>query len=238
MKYPKPIATAIILLTSISLFSQSIEIIGGMNSANFYDFKGNEQSISSEYYGQRAYAIGLGYETKKLSRNTIRFTLCYDKYGGRLKASDIDYWSGQDANVMIDKSVIALGVFPLNLLLFNTLIINVGMEVSSLLYSYSHGNMREWDRSGNASIYDLKDIQYNASAYYGIRGRLTYDIPISKGFAIMPQYSFYLGLSNEFVSFPSFTKSLRHFVGIGVKAYLPRSAYSGEDVEQIINPDR
>jgi len=217
---PKIALVLSILFASAPLHSQSWELIGGANENLFFDFKQNEEQINSEYFGRRGYVFRIAYETKSFSRTTMRYTLSYDKFGGSVKVSDVNYWSGQRTEAEVSKSTISLGLFPLNLLLFEDLIINLGVEVSSLIFCSTDGMTVEWNRSGNKTVYDLNEIHFNSDIYIGIRGRITYDIPVSERLAITPQYSFYWGISNEFAEFPDFAKSMRHYISIGIKAYI------------------
>ena len=46
--------------------------------------------------------------------------------------------------------------------------------------------------------------------------RVGYEFRLSDRMMLAPQYSFYYGLSPEFEQFPEETKSMRHFLGIGL----------------------
>ncbi|HYX09502.1 MAG TPA: hypothetical protein VE912_22420, partial [Bacteroidales bacterium] len=59
--------------------------------------------------------------------------------------------------------------------------------------------------------------KFSSSTYFGFQGRIAYDFKFSESFWISPQYLYYFGLSNEFVDFPENTKSMRHYICIGIK---------------------
>ena len=67
--------------------------------------------------------------------------------------------------------------------------------------------------------YDLQEKydRFSASTYVGIQGRFAYDIKASKSTWISLQYLYYIGLSNEFIEFPTETKAMRHYFCIGIK---------------------
>jgi hypothetical protein len=214
----KKIFIGLILLNSLTAFSQNIEIIGGLNQNNFFNFKQNEGHFSSSYKSDYGYAIRVGLEDIKVDWLTLRFTLSYDKYGGELKAS-ISKLSGEyTTNARIDKSVISLGVFPVNFKIMDRIDLNFGFELSRLINENYSGTSSGWRMGTPYWSYDLIDKydRYNSKTYFGVRGRIAYDFNISDKLAISPQYSYYFGLSKEFDEFPETTKSMRHYFCIGL----------------------
>lgn len=59
--------------------------------------------------------------------------------------------------------------------------------------------------------------RYSSNLYFGLRGRIAYAFNVTDKLAITPQYSYYLGLLNEFVEFPQQTRSMRQNFSLGVQ---------------------
>jgi len=215
----KKIFFVLILLSSLTAFSQDIELIGGLNKNDFFDFQQNEGHFSSSYNYAYGYAIKLGVENIKVDWLTLRFTLGYDKYGGELAARDGGLGGGYTTDAKIDKSVISLGVFPINFKIFDRIDLNFGFEFSGLVSENYSGTSSGWQMGVPNWSYDLNDKydKFSSKTYFGLCGRIAYDFNISDKMAISPQYSYYFGLSNEFDEFPEATKSMRHYFCIGLQ---------------------
>jgi hypothetical protein len=215
----KIILIGLFFLNGLTLFSQNLEIISGINKNTFFDFQQNEGHFSSSYTSDFGYAIWLGIEDIKAGWLKLRFTLGYDKYGGSLKASDGGLGGGYTTVAEIDKSVISLGVFPINFKIIDKINLNFGVEISGLINESFKGTSSGWILGEPDWSYDLNDKydKYSAKTYFGLRSRIAYDFNISDNLAISPQYSYYFGLSKEFDEFPEATKSMRHYFCIGIK---------------------
>jgi hypothetical protein len=215
----KAILTFVIIANSVIVFCQNIEVFGGINSNIFYDNNENDPHYSSSYKSDFGYCAGIGFESKKIDWLTVRFTLQLDNYGGEINAYTDGLGSGNLTEATIDKWLISLGLFPINFRLFHKIDLNFGFEVSRLINETYNGTISGWlYRQPNWS-FDLQD-KYNHFSLpicIGLRGRIAYDFKLSKTYIISPQYSFYYGLSKEFQEFPHETKSMRHYLSVGIK---------------------
>jgi len=218
----KKILTGLIILCSLTAYSQNIELIGGLNKNNFFDFQQNEGHFSSSYQPDYGYTIRLGVENITFDCLTLRFTLGFDKYEGELTASDGGLGGRYTTDAKIDKSVISLGVFPLNFKIVDRIDLNFGFELSGLIRENYSGTSSGWLMGNPDWSYDLNDKydKFNSKTYFGLRGRIAYDFNISDKLAISPQYSYYFGLVKEFDEFPEETKSMRHYFCIGLQRKL------------------
>jgi len=211
-----------ICLTNLTLFSQDIELVGGINKNNFFDFNTDEGHYKSSYTSGLGYSVGIGIEDIKLDSLKLRFTLSLDKYSGQLNVSDGGLGGGNTTKAEIDKSVISLGFFPLNLKIMNRIDLNFGFEFSRLIHEFIKGTASGWSISNPSWSYDLSEkyTRYSSLTNFGLKGRIAYDISLSDILVISPQYSFYYGLLNEFDEFPKETKSMRQYICIGVQMKL------------------
>ena len=107
---------SILLLINIyNLRSQNIEVFGGINYNKFHDYKNNQGHYSSTYKADKGFAVGIGVDSIVIDGFRLRFTLQFDKYRGKLEVSDGGLGGNYSTDAKIDKSVISLGFFPLNL---------------------------------------------------------------------------------------------------------------------------
>jgi hypothetical protein len=209
-------------LINISLYSQSIEIVGGLISNKFYDFNHDDPHFSSSYSHGFGYSALIGIDDVKLEWLKLRFTLSYDKYSGGLEAGYSGLGGGNSTIADIDKSLISLGIFPLSFKIIKRIDLNFGFEFSGLISESFKGESSGWSYLQPDWSYDLNEkyTRYSALTYFGLRGKIGYDFNISDTFSISPQYSYYFGLSNEFDEFPEVAKSIRHYFCIGIKMKL------------------
>lgn len=209
-------------LSNLALFSQSIEVMGGLTRNVLFDKHNNSGHYSSSYTSESGYSFGIGIEDVKVDWLTLRFTLSYDKYGGKLKASDGSMAGGYTTNADIDKSIISAGIYPFNFKLFKKLDLNLGFEYARLISESFSGVRYGWmigEPDWSANLEDSYD-KYSATNYFGLRVRLAYDINITEEIIVSPQYSFYRGFSSEFIEFPRETRSNRHYFCIGIQKKL------------------
>ena len=212
----------LICLGNMSLFSQNMEVIGGINKNNFYNFNQQGHFVSS-YTPGLGYTLKVGIEDVKVDWLKLRFTLGYDRCSGKLEASDGGLGGGYTTIAEVDKSLISVGVFPVNFKIINRIDLNFGFDISGLISETIEGTRSEWRiDEPYGSNYDLSDIydRYSSLLYFGLKGRLAYDLRISDKLVISPQYSYYFGLSNEFDEFPEQTKSMKHYFCIGIQKRL------------------
>ena len=129
---------------------------------------------------------------------------------------------GNTANIEIEKSLISLGIFPVNFRILNSIDINVGVEISRLIHEKFNGTESGWAMYFPNWENTLQDEyeRYSSLNYAGFIGRVAYDFNLTETIAISPQYSFYYSILNEFDEFPVDTRSMRHMFCIGIEKKL------------------
>lgn len=208
----------LIAIISCNLFSQKIELFGGANKNVFHDYN-NDRHFSSTYNSDYGFSAGFGLDSIKIDWLTLRFTLEYDKYKGKLNATHVSLGGGNTTIANIDKSVISLGIFPINFLIFKRIDLNFGLLISRLITESNNGTITGWKIGSPDYNYILQDRykRYSTLTYFGFQGRIAYDFKISQSIIISPQYIYYFGFSNEFVESPEDTKSMRHYFRLGIE---------------------
>lgn len=209
-------------ISCLSVYGQSIELYGGLSNNRFHDYRQNEGRYSSSYEPGNGYSIGIAVDSIKADVMSLRLTLKFDKYAGSLKASGGGQGGGHTTEAQIEKSLISLGVFPVNLQILKRIDFNFGFEIARLVSESYVGTRSGWAMNQPAWSYELEEMYEEYSSYmsFGISARLAYNLRIDETFSLSPQYSFYFGLVNEFGRFPEATKSMRHFLGLGIKKKL------------------
>ncbi len=207
----------LLMVFSINLHSQRIEVFGGINITHYYDSQENTVPYNwSRYSSKSNHFLGIGIEEVKIVGQNIRFTLDYHLTEGsaysRVGTADMS----SDFYVITDKSILSFGFYPYNQKIFNSFQISLGAVYSFLIRESYKGITTSFDANMNTgNSLDLQGRKFNSPHYFGLQGRLKYDFTLSKRVAIYPQHAFYMGLVEEFNDFPKDTKSIRHYFGIG-----------------------
>ena len=207
------------ILISNNLFSQKIELFGGINKNKFFDFEGNYPHFSSTYYSDYGLSASLGIDSVKLDWLLLKFTIQYDIYKGKLIANNGGLGGSFNTRASVNKSIISLGIFPVNFKIWKRINFSLGFSVSRLLNESFTGIMQSsiLNKPPSTSLLQDQYKQYSSNSNTGIQGSLSYDIRMSKSIWISPQYSYYFGLKKEFREFPTETKAMRQLLAIGIK---------------------
>jgi len=222
----------LLLSLSITASAQSLEFNAGAQLNSFYRVT---NYLTIPFYTPKVgYSINVGIDDVYLNRIRLRFTLGLNTYGGQLNTGWNDPpFSKYSIDGQIDKTVIQLGFYPLNFKVKERLNINIGPQFSMLIHEKVEVRFDERlvfidpnviaeeiiviESSGNLNE---RHDSYNAKYYVGANIRVAYDIPLSEKYSLVPQYSFYTTISNEFTEFPKATKSMHNMLGIGIKRKL------------------
>lgn len=119
------------LAFSTSTFCQSkIEIYGGNSINAFHDYMSDEGHFQSYYdAGLSGYSAGIAIDNVQVDWLKMRFIFQFDKYDGKLVVTDGGLGGSYTTNASINKSVLSLGMFPINLKILSKLDFNLGFEV-------------------------------------------------------------------------------------------------------------
>jgi hypothetical protein len=215
----KTFFTIVICFSCLTLFGQKIELFGGQNKNTFFNSAQTSGHFNSSYNSGSGFFAGIGVDSVKVDWMTMRFTLQLEKYGGKLEASDGGLGGGNSTHASIDKSIITLGLFPLNFRILKKIDLNLGLEISRLLDESFNGTIGGWMMGQPNWSENLQDkySRFSSLSYFGIRGKISYDFLLTHSIIISPQFSYYYGLSGEFDEFPTETKSMRYSFGLGLK---------------------
>ena len=210
----------LILICSYTLHSQSFELIQGFTKNNFYDRQEMSSGNRSSYSSDISHFYGLGLHQIKAGKLDIGITIIYEKYRGTVMADSTGLNVGRSIEADVNKSILSFGFYPINTTLFGNVDLNLGVVASSLVREKFSGTDRTFDTGSSSGVpaADLQDkyAQFSSNSYLGIRGRLVIKYKVGKEFYLVPVYSFYYGLLDEFRDFPRSTKSMRHSFGLAL----------------------
>jgi len=215
--------TSIALLLCMPIYGQDIEVFGGLNTTFYHDNEDDSGHYRSSYNSGSGYSFGVAIDSIRFDKTRhIRLTLMYNKYSGGLTVSDGGLGGGYTTQADFEKQIISLGVYPLNLRDIKGFDINIGFEVSRLIQESINGIRKGWFAGENYS-HILQDKQYSSTSTIALCARLAYSFKLNESILILPQYGFYYGLKGEFQEFQKGTKSIRNFIGVGMKMTLNRN---------------
>jgi hypothetical protein len=217
-----------LVLNCNKIISQRIEYTGGINRNRFYDFKNddNYHYYRSDYEVGKGFSFGFSVEDIRTDSIPMRLTLNVSNYKGTVNVADGYLNGGSRSEFTANKYVISAGIYPLNFKYKKNIHFNLGLQIDYLIaqsiignHYYYHGLEAEEKVSlTNTNLYYYIDVQRNI--YFGVALRISYDIPLPNDWFIVPQYSFYFGLTKEFKNIESNTNSLRHLFSLGFSKLL------------------
>jgi len=119
----------------------------------------------------------------------------------------------------VNKSILPLGVFPVNIRILKRIDLNFGLVISRLIRESFSETTSGWKLTQPAWNSNLQDKynRYSSLTYWGLQDKVAYNFKLTKSVYISPQYLYYFGLTKEFVEFPDFTLSMRHYLCLGIK---------------------
>jgi len=129
----KTFISILIFLNCYGLFGQKIEVFSGVTNNVFHDYNRDEGHSWARYNSDFGFTAGLGLDSINIRWLRLRFTLQFDNYNGKLDAADGGLGQGHTAKAKINKSIISLGVFPINFRMIKRVDLNFGFEVSRLM---------------------------------------------------------------------------------------------------------
>ena len=214
----KTILYLLLILNCCQLHAQRVDVFSGINLNKYYDTQ--DYIFGSDYSNELGYNLGIGVELNDLS--WLRIALNYTNYSGGLRVSEGGQAGRNTTQGTIRKSLLSVEIYPIRL--EGGLDLNIGFAVSTLINHRTNATssgffMGQPFVSWNEAINERYE-KFNSSVYFGLIGKLSYRFVISDQLELVPYYSYYIGLSNEFLEFPESTKAMRHNIGIGLSKAL------------------
>ena len=197
---------------------QQIGLSGGYCQNHFHDFRKDEGHMITDYEEGPGYSFNINLDNVYLDTFLIRFSLNFTKYLGSIRTTDGGLGGGSTTKAAVEKYALGLSIFPINIKIYKELRLNFGGEFSYLVNSKVNGTQSSWNISSGGNNVDLDDgsVDIFKEFNFGILSRLGYNIKLFKHWFLIPEYNFYLGLTNEFDDIESNVYSFRHYFMLGV----------------------
>lgn len=217
----KLLITLILLLPFTSTCAQSVEFTSALSLNSFYN-KVESPRQSSTYSAQPGPFLGFTFSSKKSKFTNWRIFVGFENYGGMISVYDGGNGGGTRVEAKVNRSALLLGFYPLNIHLWNNLTAHLGFEASKIVYDGFEGTSTTFLLfNGSTTVTDLKELHstFNNDSFGACLG-LSYTIKFRQHIYIVPQYTFYNGLTYDFSRTPIGVKSRRHRIGIGIRKEL------------------
>ena len=216
------LTTIVLSVFTFTSYAQNIEYTAGFNHNVLYDTQDDSPFTSTSYQSKSGFYGHVAIEDIKFEWMKFRFTLGMEHLQGEFTASEGGQSGGTTNTGDYKKTNITFGVYPINKLLLRHIDFNLGIEVSKRFQETLNGTSTISSQKNSGSTVTLNE-RYNdftKGVNTGIKARLAYDLKFNETWLISPQYEFYFGLNHEFNKLPKRTKSIRHYIGIGMQKIL------------------
>ncbi|WP_373549873.1 hypothetical protein [Haliscomenobacter sp.] len=202
-----------------NLPGQNLSFFAGLNGTVLHDYHSFEGHYRSDYQSGLGYSLGIGLDRIKWFWRNIPFNFKFERYGAQLSAGDGGLGGGYSVDARVDKSILTLGIYPLNFRIKQNFKLSIGTEMAYLLAEQLQGKYGSWigGQTPRETTLVEKYPHYSRKTYLGLGANLSYDWSISPSLVVAPYYTYYFGLSNEFREFPNITKAMRHTVGLALR---------------------
>lgn len=186
---------------------------------HFFDLqKEDSPHTATEYENGSGYRFNIILDNIYLDTLLFRFSLNFTKYDGSFKARDGGLGGSGTIKADVDKCVLGLTIFPINIKVFKELRINIGGEFSYLINSEITGSKSSWNMASGGNYSDLASdsVDIINEFNFGILHRIGYNFKVYKQWYLVPEYNFYLGLTREFDDIGPNVYAFRHYFMVGV----------------------
>lgn len=181
-------------ISSMTLYSQPVEIFGGANKNVFYGKNDDSYSyFSADYHSGNGFTAGFALDSIRILRLKMRLSVQFDKYNGKFIAENNSGKAVYEKTIgEIDKSTVALGVFPLNIRIKKKVDLNIGAEVAGLIGENVSGTNHYAHIMYGDELKDLNALydRFSSRVCYGLKGRIAYQLALSK--KVLPDSAVYL----------------------------------------------
>jgi len=206
---------------SLSAYSQSIHIEGAYILNNFFD---NGKQLPSNIKSN--YPSGNGYEIKFSNTEIfganfkLKNTLSFTKYAGHIELNSLSNYP--ILNGFYEKSLISIGIYPINFSQLKHFDFSFGVEFSKLLNAHYRGQETVFSYFPFPNNTDSDFFEESSKYYIGQKSNISFNLKISEAIYLTAAYNFYLGFTKEFIKYPSLIFStdifsIRNGFSLGLK---------------------
>jgi hypothetical protein len=198
-------------------FAQNYEWSIGQSNYRLYA-AGNSGNLTTDLHMDNGYSFGLAISKLKLDHMNLRLAFKLDYNEGSINTS----YAGAGGTTVTDldfKSyALRVGVYPVNVSFFEHLKIDLGAELSYLFKKDVSGERTASLFGQGLETYVLKEDAIR-SFQIGFSNRVAYEIHLNN-WKIIPQFTTYIGLLDEFNVGEGHIRSLRSYFELGISRNL------------------
>ena len=206
------------------LFGQDIEILGGLNINNYYDFQTKNSKYHTEYKDGNGIHIGVGFRGVRIKNQEneiigINLYLIYDNYSGAVKTFKEIGNGGRLTEFSTQKHILSFGIYaPEIKLLQKKLRFSFGPEIRFLLGDKINGSLKSISETSQLllELYNEDIKGFSNPVTLGLSFKFGYLININNQFMLQPQYNISIGVTNEFKEYRPPVQSMIHRFSIGI----------------------
>jgi hypothetical protein len=194
---------------------QSIEYSAGISYTTYFDHQEAYDEYYSAYNSGYGYSFGISIADIKIDSSYLPIvSLTFYNYKGKIYKDNYGLGSGIVTQIEADNYNIGLEIYPVHIKIEKKIRFRLGGEISYLIKENTNGN--KISRSGGN--FDTTSTALFNKLNVGIIASVGYEVRLKNNWSIIPQYLFYLRLTNEFPDdSPANTKLYRHSIEIAFK---------------------
>ena len=203
-----------------NLKGQSVGLFGGINRSSYYDFNQNDYGghNRTSFYGAYGYSLGICIKDILIDSVPYRFDLSLNNYNGKINSTSGGMGGSTTTDAQINKCVIGIGIYPVNIKFHKKLKIGIGCALNYLLNDKTTTFRSYWGISTATNgivVGNNTTTKVNPKMDFGICCHLSYDISILNNFYVVPQYQFYKGFMGV-KNIQSSIGSFHQYIAVGL----------------------
>ncbi|MBK7810372.1 MAG: hypothetical protein IPI50_03875 [Saprospiraceae bacterium] len=209
---------SIYILNYSSIFSQQIGISAAFCTNQYFDLKKDDGHFLTQYKMGDGFGIQLNLENSNINAHPLSVSFNLTKYDGQIMTRDGGRAGSNNTRADVTKYIVGLSIFLINVKMLDELELNFGVNFNYLLF-YNMAGEQLFQLGGRPDRkYNLAERTVDILQEFniGLQSRIGYNIRVYKNWYLVPEYNFYLGMTNEFNHIESFVKSYRQFFLLGL----------------------
>jgi hypothetical protein len=209
------VALTVTIVADRNVYGQRIEVFGGGNKHNLR--VGGGLDSYTDYQTRPGYTVGAGIANLRVARIPLRATLQVETNHSKLYQRSGGMGGGYSIEAESNRTLIALGIYPLNFRIARSLLIHIGMEVSYVVADNTSVVQRSYIWSGTpppSTRYNEVDVVRNFG--YGVVTEAAWHFMLKEHYFAAPWCRVMIGLSDPFENSIYTTRICKFHGGVSV----------------------
>lgn len=204
------------LIASVS-FTQNTEVWMGANYNKYFESGDKDSHVLTANKPGFGYCLGVTFKSCQENWSPMRFSVFIDNYRGTIDNGFYGLGGSTSIYAEVEKTTFGVGFLPVNFKILKRVDLSLGGEARIRIYDRTSG-YKAWRIGPDSFSKNLTDYPYSIHKgfFFGVCGKIGYDFLMPANWTLSPQYKFYYGLTEEFKNTDFNTKSLRHYILIGM----------------------